>query len=1149
MKKSRMIGQVVMLFCFCVLVSVVTAATSPLEGLHKVSSNNCGNITTQPNLVIGGMWTYPVDAVPESSVGKNDPARTAAFGETVVFSFDGLKSNETYVLAFRFLSDDALRVQSVGVDDVVLEEKLSLPKSKIIERTYTLDKSVYADGKIQVNVTKLAGPNAVVSTLDVYSSDSTPLKKTGFDASAILERMGLSRSSVNKKGKPIDMLLLNGTWKFNEAPPADFWKQSKVSAAWSDIEVPGEWVMQGFEVVPETAAGYVRSFEIPKRWGDKQVKLRFDAVFSMADVYVNGKRVGSHEGGFTPFEIDITDAVQFGAENTLAVAVTSESLSDILGSASQYAVHPLGGIVRKVTLFAVPPVNVQSYHVTTEFDKEFDDATMQIAMKINNQTDSVLEGAKLKFSLMKWPSRKTVKLKRKHFELPNLDAGQWLNENIEIEVDSPDKWDNEHPNLYVLQCKITKGFKTFQTIERRFGFRQVEVRGNELFVNNYPVKLRASNRHEVHPKRGRSLTMDQWRADVELFREANCNLIRTSHYPPAEEFIDLCDELGVFVEEEAAICWVGHGANGIWKKWNPQSEHYREIIVRSALEMIERDRSHPSIIFWSLANESAWGPNFQHSYDTAREYDPSRPFTFHDQSAGQWNNNGSSTDIANHHYPGPNGAKNFSDSKRPMWFGEYCHLDAYNRYELWTDPGLRDAWGRGFKTMWDKMYATKAILGGALWSGVDDTFHLPSGHTVGYGTWGPIDGWRRRKPEHWHAKKVYSPVRISVDTIDVPGAGTTLMIPLENRHNFTNISELDIRWKIGDNEGKAIADIAPRTKGKMAIRTDVSDLEGKTIHLQFHSPLGFLVDEYCLPIGKPELIQNRIVKTGTDKVDVQSNDNQIIVTAGDFVVTFDKHAGQISGMTKTGSTVLGAGPELMILALNSAGDTQMTKQMKPVSSDTSIRSGRKVESVSLTQKDTAAVISVTDVYDIAKGGYALTVDASGGVVINYEYELTAAVNPRQYGMVMTFPGSFNQLHWKRKGMWSVYPADHIARLEGVANAFVGAEFSGTAGPVAEPDYPWRHDTNELGTNDFRSTKENIIHAYLKNTKTEGPIVVSDGSQHVRCWVDGDTTRMLIAEYNNPGSERFFRGHAALEDKPLKPGDKIRGSIRFIGLGH
>ncbi len=1136
MKVIRNSSWFIILFCFCMLVSSAVGETTQLEGLTKVASNNCGNSETQPNLLMGGNWTYPLSAIAESAVGKNDLARTVAFGEVVIFSFEGLKADQTYVLALSFLSDGTDRVQSIHAGEAVLEDKLALPTAEIVGRTYKLDKGVYADGKVQVTVTKLAGPNAVVSTLDVYSSDPMPLKETGL-AEVILEGIGLSLPSVDRKGKPANMLSLDGVWKFNTAPAAKFWKGQADVSDWSDIEVPGEWVMQGFEVATNTAAGYVRTFDVSKKWVGKRVKLRFDAVFSVAVVYINGKKVGRHEGGFTPFELDVTEAVKFGSENTIAMAVTSESLSDRMASASKYAVHALGGISRKVTLFAVSQVNVKSYHVTTEFDEAFDDATMNVAMKINNQSDGELEGVKLKFTLLKWPGRKSVKLKNREFALEKIAAGQMLDEAIEIEVDSPDKWDNEHPNLYVLQCKIMKGWKTLGTFERRFGFRQVEVRGNQVFVNNMPVKLRASNRHEAHPLRGRSLTMAQWRRDVELFREANCNMIRTSHYPPAEEFIDVCDELGLFVEVESGICWV----------WSLSGNDYiygTNLICRQMVEGVERDKSHPSIIIWSLGNESGWSSYFQRSYELARKYDSSRPFTFHDQAYGGYNSNGSSTEIANYHYPGPGGPSLVEQFSRPMWYGEYCHLDAYNRYELWTDPGLRDAWGRGFKSMWDKMYATQGILGGALWSGIDDTFHLPSGHTVGYGTWGPIDGWRRRKPEHFHAKKVYSPVRITTDYIETPATGTTITIPMENRHNFSNINELDIHWEIGDKAGKATADIAPRANGEMSIRTNISDLEGKSIYLRFNSPLGFVVDEYLLPIGKPAPLKKAASTESGGKIEVKSNDKQITITSGGLVVKFDKQTGMIIEASKDGKRIVSTGPELMVLALNSGGDTQMTKQMKTVSADTAVRAGHKVGNISVTSKDNTVTITVSDSYDIAKGGYTLTVGFGGTMVIDYDYEMTAGINPRQYGMVMTLPGSFNKLNWRRKGIWTVYPEDHIARLEGSAKAFVGSEFSGTAGPVAKPDYAWRHDTNELGTNDFRSTKENIVNASLTDPAGRGLVARSDGKQHIRCWVEGDVTRMLVSEYNNPGSERFFRSHAAVEDKPLKPGDRISGSIKF-----
>jgi len=851
----------------------------------------------------------------------------------------------------------------------------------------------------------------------------------------------------------------------------------------------------------------------------------------VAEVYVNGHKTGRHEGGFTPFEIDITDNVKFGSENTLSLAVTSESLSDRLASASKYAVHALGGISRKVTLFAVPLVNVNSYHITTKFDEAFDNATMNVAIKFSNQENEALTDAKLEFSLLKWPDRNPVKIITKEFKLPVIVSGSTLRQNFEIEVDSPDKWDSEHPNLYILQCEIIKDSKIIQRVERRFGFREVEVRGNQLYVNNCPVKLRASNRHECHPLRGRSLTMEQWRADVLLFREANCNLLRTSHYPPADELIEMCDELGMFVELESAICWV--------RKLNAEVVNTAtELICRQMLEGVEVNKSHPSIIIWSLGNESRWNVWFQNSYELALKYDSSRPFSFHDQHGDH------PTDIINNHYSGPNGSKRFANSPKPVWFGEYAHLNAYNRYELWIDPGVRDVWGRGFKAMWDSMYATESILGGAIWAGIDDTFFLPSGHTVGYGTWGPIDGWRRKKPEFWHVKKVYSPVRINVRYLNMPADLKTITIPVENRFNFTNLKELEISWRIGDKSGKAVADIVPRSTGQIVINPGLPSLAGGILELQFKSPLGFVVDKYALPIGKPASVLKAKEKESLEQITVKQNADEIQIMAGTLALKFSKETGMISDLKKSDMSVVIAGPELMVLALNKAGDTQMTKAMKTVTSDTSVRSGRKIESVSVMENGNAVTISVKESYDIAKGGYQLTSKANGTLTIDYEYEMTADINPRQYGMVMRLPGSYNKLSWKRRGLWSVYPQDHIARLKGEAKVFVGSELSGTAGPSAKPDYQWRHDTNELGTADFRSTKENIFTATLADDVSGGFVVNSDGTQHIRCWAEGDAIRMLIAEYNNPGAERFFRRHAALEDKPLKKGSKISGSLNF-----
>lgn len=161
--------------------------------------------------------------------------------------------------------------------------------------------------------------------------------------------------------------------------------------------------------------------------------------------------------------------------------------------------------------------------------------------------------------------------------------------------------------------------------EKRFGFREIEVRGNELLVNGRAVKLRGVCRHEAHPLTGRVLTAELQRQDVELYRAANCNFIRTSHYPPAEELLELCDEAGMFVEVEAPVCWVGHHANENWKKLNYQDTAYYPYVLQVNMEMIHFYRNHPSVLFWSMANESYWNREFAQVQEYVLKADPTRP--------------------------------------------------------------------------------------------------------------------------------------------------------------------------------------------------------------------------------------------------------------------------------------------------------------------------------------------------------------------------------------------------------------------------------------------------------------------------------------------------------------------------------------------
>ena len=574
------------------------------------------------------------------------------------------------------------------------------------------------------------------------------------------------------EGLQTPSLPLSGAWKFNPAPPRDFYTLGERGlSAWKTIRVPGDWTMQGYAVKPWTAAGYVKTLVLPNAWAGKRILLRFDGVQSDVKVWVNGRPAGSHMGGFNAFELDVTALARPGAVNTIAAAVQNESVADELASGTQYAAYQFGGITRKVTVFAVPEVHVGMLRIVTTFDEKYEDARLRVAFSVRNDGSRPSAAGEAVLTMID-PDGNAVCFSPATTAVGVLKPGAAADKTVEAGVIAPRKWDAEHPRLYRLIVELKSGGRTRQTIERKFGFRQVEVAGSQVFVNGAPLKVRGVNRHETHPLYGRSLTPELGRQDAELFRAANVNYIRTSHYPPAEEFLDACDALGLFVECEAPLVWINHGANEKWKKENPDDPKFYPYLERAIGEMIAFHADHPSILYWSLANESGWGPNWARAKEFADRADPTRPKTFHDQTYGDYNNLGSSgMPIANYHYPAPNGPEQVVGFDRPLLYGEYCHINCYNRTELAADPGVRDEYGRGFQRMWELINGSPVVLGGAIWAGINDIFFLPEGRAVGYGDWGIIDGWRREKPEYWHVKKSYSPIRVTARDDSRAGAG------------------------------------------------------------------------------------------------------------------------------------------------------------------------------------------------------------------------------------------------------------------------------------------------------------------------------------------------------------------------------------------
>lgn len=1122
------------LFCAGFLLPFCFVLQAQNKGLRRVATNDCGVDNAQPFLIKGENGILP-----ESFPGSKE-AKTINVGNTLIYAFDQMDIQADYQMEVVYLADKRGE-QRVVADGNEVQAPVVLEKG--VERRYVIDlpKKAYAYGQLVLVFEALNGDNAVVSELNLYSSNPAPLKPFEGDRKKDLvhiQAYTVDTTVCAEKVLPIyaikphlvagvynPVLSLNGIWSFNEKPATYFYERKQMGQEWKPIVVPGQWSMQGFQVDSAAFWGYQTTFTLPADWSGKRVKLRFDGVSSESVVYLNGKEIGSHMGGMTAFELDVTNGLRSG-ENVLALRVRSESLADMLGSLTQYAAHQLGGITRKVTLFAVPEVHLSDLRIVTDLDDAYKDAELKVYVSVTNASANVQKNLSVRLSV----SGEPVVLSQ---AIPEIAAGSTWSGWLTGKIASPKKWDSEHPNLYTLKVELGTSEKIVEQVKKRFGFREIQIQGNRMLVNGKAVKLKGVCRHEMHPLTGRVMNPALARKDIELYRDANCNFIRTSHYPPCEEMLEVCDELGMFVEVEAPVCWLGHHANENWKVLDYREQKYYPYVLQVNMEMIQFYRNHPSIIFWSMANESYWNKEFAQVQVYMEKADPTRPLTFHDQGYGGFNNQGSTAPISNIHYPGPDGYKVAAKSDRPMTYGEYCHLNVYNRSELVTDPGVRSDWALALAPTWENMYKTPGVLGGSIWSGIDDIFQLPNGDAVGYGAWGPIDGWRRPKPEYWDMKKIYSPIRVTTKTLS---PAKELVIDLENRYTYTNLNELQVNWVYGEEKGSIFVDLEPGEKGQLRVRP-VHPEKANELYLSFVDPRGFTADEYLIPVGRQ--IQNESQVLAAVPTRLKEKKDRYMITGKDFTCEISRISGQILSVKKGKKEVLNGGPWLMALPLTSGGCYPNHNANTPAFND--LCSDWKVEKVDAVREGNDVVVKVKGAYKEFAGSYDLKVNANGELSVVYAFDALEDVNPRQWGLVFEAPVSFDQTFWCRDGLWSVYPSDHISRPVGEASLFYEG-LPKKVDPRTEPAWSWSMDYNELGSNDFRSTRRNIWYAGLRSMNGSKITVPSNGRQHWRSWLEKDKIRFLVADFVTAGNEIFLSTYYDPYRKPVRKGERIGGEI-------
>lgn len=918
-------------------------------------------------------------------------------------------------------------------------------------------------------------------------------------------------------------VLLSGTWQFRYSP----------DSKWDKIQVPGEPAMQGYAIEHDKPFTYRKSFTVPADYAGKHTILRFDGVYSYARLFVNDTFVREHHGGFTRWDTDVTPFVRPGKKNEIRLEVT-DRLDDI-SYASGYAHHPIGGILRDVTLFALPETCLYDFYAETHLDAAYEDAVLKIGY-----SSPVVGGAEVAYTLAD-PSGRRYPLAQSRFP---LKEGGNMNE---LPVKNPLKWDAEHPNLYTLTVTLSKDGKEIGRFDRRIGFRDVKIEKDRMLVNGMPVKLRGACRHDIHPTLGRTTTAELDSLDVILFKRSNMNFVRTSHYPPTERFLEYCDRYGIYVESETAVCFVDTYRQKNYAPGKTQdSAEFTPRYLSQCREMVKSFRSHPSILFWSIGNESVYGTNFQQCWDWVKATDKTRPVIF--SYPGSVGEKEPVYDILSMHYQDVNGNLNqwnrsthgFQGEGIPALFDEWAHPACYTYATLQEDPNIREFWGHSIERMWSGLFDAPGGLGGAIWGYVDETFMLPEpkvgtafwkefartakpedyqGKCVGYGEWGIVDVWRREKPEFWATKKAYSPVRLMTTEVASFLSGQRLLLPLYNCFDHTDLDEIKIRYTYKGVEKELPApSIAPHQKGLLVIPAEAWE-EGELLSICFYTATGELLDAEQVSLGRDYHV--RLADSEASPVNgvllVEETAGMMTIKGDGFEIPFSKETGLICNATSKGQVIIEKGPFLHLdINLNHLTGAEVRKSARKfLTSD----SDWKKQSLTYTRKEGAVEVALSGFYQDVQTDILIRISPAGEMNVSYVVAGQPNGYLRETGLSFYLPERLDYLQWERKGMWSCYPEGAFAGNTGETSLYNPKQVRYGENPAQ----PWLADTHnyyywaDAGTNCDRpltqmakGMKENIYRYTLSATGGGAGLTVcsSDASLACRTSKRGDGQLML-----------------------------------------
>ncbi len=887
--------------------------------------------------------------------------------------------------------------------------------------------------------------------------------------------------------------LLSGTWQFHYAEsPADapegFEKQDFDASGWDRLPVPSNWQMHGYGKpvysnvrypfpvdpphVPDAnpTGCYRRTFTLPAEWTREgeapaeprgrgnasgsagaspsrrttegmQVFLHFGGVNSAFHVWLNGEPVGYSQGAHLPSEFNVTSLVRPGG-NTLAVRVYQWSDGAYLEDQDFWR---LSGIFRDVWLLATPNVHMSDVRVRTPLENDYRDARLDIAVSLRNCGAKDVRGYGVFATLLDADGR--VVLEQPVMQKVIIGAGREVAVEMAAPVASPCKWNPEEPYLYELLLSLRDAKGKVVEVERvPVGFRQVEVKGQRILVNGTPIKIRGVNRHDMSPDTGHAVPFALMELDVRLMKQHNVNAIRTSHYPPDPRLLDLCDRYGLFVIDEADL--ETHGMVP-WGRLS-QDPEWEAAYLDRAVRMVERDKNHPSIIMWSLGNESGYGRNHDAMARWIRQADPTRLIHYEGADCVQRHEKNPHPlarelfDVESEMYPHVDRVVEkgkVADDPRPYFMCEYAHA-------MGQGPG-------NLKEYWEAIRAYPRLVGGCIWEWADHSIRRRTSEGKEWFAYGgdfgdqPNDGnfcidglvFPDRVPHSGliEYKTVIQPVH--VEPVDLKAG----KIRIVNRNDFASLDHLEGQWSVLEDD-RVVAqgtlpplEVSAHDSAELTVPYSLPKAGGACwLNLSFvlredtpWAPRGHEVAfaQFQLPVEAPAAPAIHVEAMAPLRVEESGGSAEI---AGDeFRIAFDRQKGQMTAWEWQGLSLLARGPQVQLWRAPTDNDKHVANEWRAAGYDRLVPRITRFQAEAGHGQDARATTACVRV-EAVLGGWAVvppfryaqtySVYGSGDVIIETALEpLKEGLPPLpRFGLEMHLPQGFEQFAWYGLGPHECY---------------------------------------------------------------------------------------------------------------------------------